>query len=224
MADEQQLQLRAAQLRKPQGEYGIATGEWMSKGNQHIIRDTLSILNAEADDSILEIGMGNGFFVNEILSKHPSITYTGCDYSELMIEESEKINAEWITKGQAKFTLSNVTSLPFFNNLFNKIFTINTIYFWDNEIKVLNELKRVLQPNGKLIIGFRPKHMTEKYAFTKYGFNLFSKKDVVKLLSDNGFTVTDAIENKEPDFELQGETMKMKNVIIVATKYVSQNV
>jgi ubiquinone/menaquinone biosynthesis C-methylase UbiE len=190
----------------------------MSKGNQRIIHDTLSILNAEADDSILEIGMGNGFFVNEILSKHRSITYTGCDYSELMVEESEKINTEWITKGQAKFILSDVTSLPFSDNSFNKIFTINTIYFWDNEIKVLNELKRVLQPNGKLIIGFRPKHMTEKYAFTKYGFNLFSKEDVVKLLSDNSFSVIDAIENLEPDFDMHGEIMKMENVIVVAIK------
>jgi ubiquinone/menaquinone biosynthesis C-methylase UbiE len=218
MTDEQQLQQRAAQLRKPQGEYGIQVGEWMSKGNQQIIHDTLSILNAEEDDNILEIGMGNGYFVNKILSLHQTITYTGCDYSELMIEESEKINAEWISNGQAKFILSDVTSLPCLDNSFNKIVTINTIYFWDYESKILNELKRVLQPKGKLIIGFRPKRQTEKYPFTKYGFNLFSKEDVVTLLSDNGFTVSDAIENNEPDFDMNGEIMKMENVVVVAIK------
>jgi hypothetical protein len=60
--------------------------------------------------------------------------------------------------------------------------------------------------------------MTEKYAFTKYGFNLFSKEDVVKLLSDNSFSVIDAIENLEPDFDMHGEIMKMENVIVVAIK------
>ncbi len=218
MTDEQQFQQIAAQLRKPHGEDGLKTAEWMNKGNLHMHRDTISVLNAEAADNILEIGMGNGFYVNEILSKHRSINYTGCDYSELMIEESEKINAELISNGQAKFILSNVDSLPFTDDSFNKIFTINTIYFWDNEIKVLNEIKRVLQPNGKLVIGFRPEHYTVKYPFIKYGFKQFSKEDALKLLSDSGFADADAFENREPDFDMNGEVMKMENVVVVAIK------
>jgi ubiquinone/menaquinone biosynthesis C-methylase UbiE len=218
MVDEQQLQQIAAQLRKPHGDDGLKTAEWMNKGNLRIHLDTLAVLNAEADDKILEIGMGNGFFVKEILAKHPSIIYTGCDFSELMIEESQKINADWISKGQANFILSDVASLPFADNSFNKIFTINTIYFWEDESKALNELKRVLQPNGKLIIGFRPKHYTVKYPFIKYGFKQFSKEDVVKLVSDNGFIISDTNENAEPDFDMNGEVMKMENVIVIAMK------
>ncbi|MEO6719620.1 MAG: class I SAM-dependent methyltransferase [Ferruginibacter sp.] len=218
MTEEQQLQQRASQLRKPEGEEGIKTGEWMSKGNVHIIRDALKALNAEAGDNILEIGMGNGFFVNEILEKSESINYTGCDYSELMIQESEKLNSEWISRGQAKFILSNLSSLPFKNEVFDKIFTINTIYFWDDEVKALNEIKRVIEPNGKIIIAFRPKHLTEKYPFTRYGFNQFSKTDVANLVSNNGFSLIDIIENQEPDFDLNGEMVRMENVVIVARK------
>lgn len=215
MTEEQQLQQRASQLRKPEGEEGIKTGEWMSKGNVHIIRDTLKALNAATDDNILEIGMGNGFFVNEILQKSGGINYTGCDYSELMIGQSKEINSEWISRGQAKFVLSDLSSLPFKNETFNKILTINTIYFWDDNIKALNEIKRVIRPNGIFIIGFRPKHQTEKYPFTRYGFNQYSKTEVSDLVSKNGFSVVDVIENKEPDFNLNGEMLKMENVVIV---------
>ena len=218
MTDEQQMQHRAAQLRKPHGEDGIKTGEMMSVGNKHVIANTLELLNAQANDRILEIGMGNGFFVNQILLKHQSITYTGCDYSELMIAEAEKLNAAWILNGRAKFIFSEASALPFADNVFTKIFTVNTIYFWDDEPKVLNELKRVLQPNGKLIIGFRPKHQTEKYPFTKYGFNLFTKEEVAQLLAANGFVVADAIEFQEPDFDMNGTRMKMESVVISATK------
>ncbi|TND09425.1 MAG: type 11 methyltransferase [Bacteroidetes bacterium] len=216
--DEQVLQQIAAQLRKPSGEDGIKTAEMMNRGNLHMHHSTLAVLHAEAGDNILEIGMGNGFFVKDILAKSPQIQYTGCDFSALMVQESEKINAGWISKGQAKFMLADVASLPLEDNTFNKIFTINTIYFWENENAVLQEIKRVLKPGGKLMIAFRPKHYTEKYPFIKYGFNQFSKEDVIKLLSGNGFTVTDAAENSEPDFDMNGEIMKMENVVVTAVK------
>lgn len=216
--DEQQLQQIAAQLRKPHGEDGLKTAEWMNKGNLNIHRNTLSILNTKADDNILEIGMGNGFHVKDILSIHPNIQYTGCDFSELMVEESKKLNADWISRGKANFIFSDATSLPFANNSFNKIFTINTIYFWEDKIAVLSEIKRVLQPKGELIIAFRPKHFTEKYPFIKYGFNQFSLDDVVKLLSENGFEIVKKIENPEPDVEMNGEIMKMENVIVIGKK------
>jgi ubiquinone/menaquinone biosynthesis C-methylase UbiE len=190
----------------------------MSKGNKHIIYDTFKALNAQANDNILEIGMGNGFYVKEILEKSDTINYTGCDYSELMVQESEKLNASWIAKGKANFIQSNITSLPFASNIFNKIFTVNTIYFWDNEIDALSEIKRVIQTDGKFIIGFRPKHQSEKYPFTKYGFNQFSKKDVEKLLSDNGFSIIDIFENPEPPFEMNGLIMETENIVVVACK------
>jgi len=218
MTEEQKFKNQAAQLRKPEGEDGIKTAEFMSTGNKYIIHDTFKALDAETGDNILEIGMGNGFYVEEILEKSESINYTGCDYSELMVRESKKLNTDWISKGRARFIHSNIKSLPFENDVFNKVFTINTIYFWDDEIAALNEIKRIMQPLGKFIIGFRPKHQTEKYPFTKYGFNQFSKQDVGKLLSDNGFSILNIFENQEPDLDLNGQIMKMENVVAVACK------
>ncbi len=216
--DEEQLKQMASQLRKPEGEVGIKTGEWMNKGNLHINTDTLNVLNSAGEDSILEVGMGNGFFVNDILKGKSLVTYTGCDFSDVMIEEAERINKEWIIKGQAKFLNADIKVLPFQSEAFNKIFTINTLYFWEDEVAILFELKRVLSANGQLIITIRPKHQMIKYPFTKYGFKMYSKDDLTSLLEANGFVVTVTYENSEPDFELNGEIMKMENLIIVATK------
>ena len=216
--DEQSLKQLAAQLRQPSGEAGIQTGQWMNKGNVLINLDTLEILNAVANDNILEIGMGNGFFVKNIVQKDKTIQYTGADFSEVMITEAERINEDWIKNGQAKFVLTNVASLPFADASFNKIFTINTIYFWDDAIKILAELKRVLLPKGKLIITLRPKRLMNNYPFTKYGFTMFNKEEVVQLLTQNGFTILQAIEKQEPDFDLNGEIVKMESLIIEAMK------
>jgi hypothetical protein len=70
----------------------------------------------------------------------------------------------------------------------------------------------------KLIIGFRPKHQTGKYPFTKYGFNQFSKTDVDKLLSDNAFSIARIFENREPDIDLNGQIINMENVVVLAAK------
>ena len=218
MKEEINFKEMAAQLRKPNGEDAIKTGEMMSKGNLYMIHETLKVLDAKANDNILEIGMGNGFYVNEIFEKSDSINYTGCDYSEFMVQESEKLNTTWIAKGKATFIQSNITSLPFESNIFKKIFTVNTLYFWDNEIDALSEVKRVIKQDGKFIIAFRPKHQTEKYPFTKYGFNQFSKKDVEELLLANGFSIIDIFENQEPPFEMNGLIMETENIVVVAQK------
>jgi ubiquinone/menaquinone biosynthesis C-methylase UbiE len=216
--NEQSLQQLAAQLRRPTGQEGINTGDWMNRGNTQMNLDTLKIVDAVSNDSVLEIGMGNGFFVHQIVEKHPSIKYTGADFSEVMVAEAQRLNATWINNGQVTFILTDAAALPFGNCSFNKIFTINTIYFWEDALKILAEIKRVLLQKGKLIIALRPKRLMQNYPFTKYGFTMFTKQDVVQLLTQNGFTVARAIENPEPDFDLKGEIIKMENLIVVAVK------
>lgn len=216
--NEQTYQNLAAQLRHPSGEAGLQIGEWMNRGNVHINLDTVEILNAAAGDTILEIGMGNGFFVKNILQKHGSIKYTGADFSEVMVAEAKRINTEWINNGQANFVLADATALPFADAGFNKIFTINTIYFWEDTVTILAELKRVLQPKGKLIITLRPKRQMTNYPFTKYGFTMYSKEEVEQLLIKNGYSILQSVEIQEPNFELNGEMVKMESLVVTAIK------
>lgn len=216
--DKQSHQQLAAQLRMPVGVDGIRTGEWMNRGNVHINLDTIEILNAIEGDNILEIGMGNGYFVKDVLQNVSHLQYTGVDFSAVMVEEAKKINTAWINKGQVKFILSNAAALPFADAAFNKIFSINTIYFWDDATAILAEIKRVLQPKGKLIVALRPKRLMKNYPFTQYGFTMFTREEMIQLLTTNGLTIAQAIEKQEPDFELNGEMVKIESLIIEASK------
>jgi ubiquinone/menaquinone biosynthesis C-methylase UbiE len=215
--DEKTAKAVASQLRKPEGDDGVKIGKWMNDGNAAMNRDVIRVLNAAKDDKILEIGMGNGFFIGDIVSIDPSIQYTGLDYSETMVTEAKKLNQKWIDAGQVKFIHGNIENIPGPADQYNKIFTVNTIYFWENEIKVLEELKRVLKPGGLLIIAIRPRRLTKDYPFTKFGFRLYEKEDLVALLATAGFSIQ-VFEHEEPDFEKDGEKMKMENVVAVARK------
>jgi len=216
--DESTLRSIAAQLRKPEGEYAIQVGERMNEGNRDINLYTIEALELKAGDKILEIGMGNGFFVKDILSVDESITYAGCDYSAIMVEEANKINEGFVANKRAAFYVADAGKLPFADNSFDKTFTINTIYFWDEPATVLAELRRVLMPGGQLIVAIRPKHTMVDLPFTQYGFTLYTKDELQALLLANGFKVIDTIERIEPAAEMSGEKFPMEGLLVIAQK------
>ena len=66
--DEQLAKHLAAQLRKPHGAEGIATGEWMNKGNVYINLDTIEILQPATKRHHFRNRYGQWLFCN----KHPA--------------------------------------------------------------------------------------------------------------------------------------------------------
>ena len=60
--------LFAKNLKEPQGEVGKAIGKIMNKINAFITRFTYKEMDIKDDETILEIGFGNGKFINELYS------------------------------------------------------------------------------------------------------------------------------------------------------------
>ncbi|MEO5602980.1 MAG: class I SAM-dependent methyltransferase [Cyclobacteriaceae bacterium] len=183
----------------------------------HINRYTIDALRVQECDQLLEIGMGNGFFVSEILTGHPLVKYVGCDFSPVMVREAEIMNERFITACQAEFCLTSAEILPFDDGIFDKVFSVNTIFFWDDSRLILSEIRRVLKPAGEIIISVRPKATMEALPFVKYGFNTFSKEDLKALLIQS-FMVTAVIEKREPDQEINGDKIPMESLIVWAMK------
>lgn len=214
--EEEILKNIATQLRQPQGEFAVQVGERMNKGNLHINLFTLDALNLNGEENILEIGMGNGFFVKNLLNKYPKIKYSGCDYSEIMVGESKRNNNEFIENGRADFICGQADKLPFEDAGFDKIFTINTLYFWEDTTAVFNELKRVLKPSGQIIIAVRPKKVMEKYPFVKYGFKMYDRDTLISLVTDNNFSIIDVLESEEPTQEINNIQMPVSTLLVSA--------
>jgi len=201
----------AEQLRKPVGDLGKEVGLKMNEGNLYINQYTIAALEIKSHQQILEIGMGNGFFVKDILSAAPSVKYTGCDLSETMVAEARSLNSRFIQKRQAEFIAAASDELPLFDALFDTVFTVNTLYFWEHPQKDLAEIHRVLKPGGKLFIAIRPASVMQGLPFVQYGFRLYEKEDVAVLLKSSGFGKIHVIEKPEP-------VEKMETLIVRAEK------
>lgn len=216
--DNEKIREMASQLRKPEGEYAKEVGEVMNQGNLLMNNKTIELLAIKPNETVLEIGMGNGFFVKNIVSIDSSIKYIGCDFSESMVQESINHNEEFVVKGQAEFRVANINKLPQKTASIDKVFTVNTLYFWDDISLGFSEIKRVLKHKGQLILSIRPKSVMDDFPITKYGFTTFSKEDAVELLTQNGFEVNKIVEEEEADLDFFGEKLKNGFLVFKTTK------
>lgn len=186
---EEYLKEIARQLSCPDGEHGVKTGEVMNINNSGMTHSTIEALKLEADDVVLEIGHGNGGHINYLLQKAEPLKYFGIDISETIIIEAKRINESFIKENKVSFKLSDGESIPFESQIFDKIFTVNTIYFWKNPIQYLKEIKRVLKPKGLFALCFADKSFMQSLPFTQYGFELYHQETATKLLNESGFVL-----------------------------------
>jgi ubiquinone/menaquinone biosynthesis C-methylase UbiE len=212
-----QLEL-ATQLRKPNGEDGKEIGKQMNKGNKHICLNSYKTLQPQPNSLILEIGMGNGLFIKDLLHLASNLKYIGLDFSQTMVNEATILNKSFIDAKKVTFVNGSIENLPFNDNSIDYVTTTNTVYFWPNLKENAKEIYRVLKPNGKVLIGYRPKELMNKIELTKHGFNKFTKKEIEDLLNDTGFLEINTTIISEPDLDFDGKPMKMEGLYSIGVK------
>lgn len=212
------LKEMANQLSSPKGEDGKKTGERMAISNQNMIARTIHQLNLIKDDHVLEIGHGNGSHVKDLIAIATRLHYFGIDISETMNTEATRINKDLVKKNIVAFELSNGNDIDFPQASFDKIFTVNTIYFWEKPEAYAKEIYRVLKPGGSFCVTFGDKKFMEKLPFTKWKFQLYDKNTVSALLTNAGFMIAEVNEETETVKSNIGETIERDIVIIRAVK------
>lgn len=211
---EEELKGLAAQLRQPSGEMGVQVADFMNDGNVLLNRNTINAIPLQPGEFVVEIGMGNGKLIPELLDLKDDLKYAGCDFSELMVQHAGDNNAELVSARQVSFYHTQASELPFQMAEVDHIFTVNTLYFWEDQNAILEEFKRVLKPGGTVTIGIRPKERMQHYGFVKYGFNMFNPNDVVDLLTSSGFLNVSYEITEEPDYVTDDFTFKVESLVV----------
>lgn len=200
-----ELKQLAAQLGRPEGEAGITVAHTMHETNIGMTRHAIAHLNVAHNNRVLEIGHGNCGHLEMLMTSDQPLTYYGLEISELMHREAQYINREYIADGRAVFQVYDGKTIPFPDHYFDRIFTVNTIYFWPEPDKMLEELYRVLQPSGLLNITFAHKSFMQQLPFTSFGFRLYDEEAIKHLVASTAFryadtaTTTETIQSKVGD-------------------------
>ena len=157
-------------------------------------------LEPKNGEMILDLGCGVGWFIFEIMKIHHKIDlfFVGLDpaisniyWLNYRSREENKDNLLGI--------LGEAESLPFSDNLFDKIITSEVIEHIFDKGKAINQMHRVLKPNGKAIICvwnklqlkflFRKKETYIKWGKYSRYYYFFSYFELKKLLKKSGFKI-----------------------------------
>ena len=218
--DTEKLKILASQLKNPHGEKGLQVAEMMYQTNLSMIKHALQYLDIADGDTVLEIGYGNGKHIPLLFEKTPSILYQGLEISPLMYEQAIIENKRQILNQLVGLQLYNGRDVPFSETFFDRIFTVNTIYFWEFPELFLKELYRVLKLGGRLTISFIEESFMEKMPFTNFGFTYYNKNKINRLLKEIPFEMVDYQTEKENIKSKMGEWVEREfsTVSLIKTK------
>lgn len=169
---------------RPRGLLGRIGGRLLAtRGKRKMAECVLSELDVEPTDHVIEIGFGPGIGIQSAAARTPDGFVAGVDYSEVMVELALNQNAEDVEAGNVELRFGSVDDLPYEDGTFDLAFSINSMQVWPNPIEGLEEIRRVLKPSGRVVLGFTPSAGQ-------------SSDELQPLLSDGGFDNI-RIEEKE---------------------------
>ncbi len=185
----------ARQLLRPSGFIGVAIRHLMNRHNARMNAFAVRQLQLEPSDRALEIGFGGGVTLPTLLNAAAFVA--GVDRSSDIIDWAQRHFAKVIKAGRAEFRQGNVETLPFEKATFDKVCTVNTVYFWTSLDAGFTEIHRVLKPRGRVVVGFLPKERMDRMGMPEDIFTPRAPRDVIEALAKAGFC--DArVERPEP--------------------------
>jgi ubiquinone/menaquinone biosynthesis C-methylase UbiE len=207
-------------LEKTKENYNLIAKEF-SATRKEIWEELKFLFNdLKEGEKVLDLGCGDGRWYK--VFKDKKVDYFGIDNSEKLIEIAKENFPE------AKFFVGDALNLPFPDNFFDRVYSIAVLHHIPSEVlrmKFLNEAKRVLKPQGKLVLTvWRFVQKDEIFRLVKYiilkilgiskldfkdvfepwgkkvmrYYHCFSKRELENLVKEVGFEILESgvVKNK----------------------------
>jgi ubiquinone/menaquinone biosynthesis C-methylase UbiE len=174
------------QFGNPSGMLGKFIGNGMARRNAYDAQWTISLLNIQPHQRVLEIGFGPGVSTQMASEKASKGFVAGIDHSRTMVQAASQRNAAAIRAGRMELKHGEVSSLPYPDQSFDIVFSLHSIYFWPKPVECLKEIKRVLKTDGLLGITIQPKDKWRPNVDSSL-MTLYFGSDIASLFSEVGY-------------------------------------
>lgn len=177
----------------------------LNRGNTPLIDVTLARLELRRDSSYLDLGFGGGRALRQVAQTVTETQLYGVDFSPDVVAEGQRRFADLIAAGRLTLMQGDVTSMPLRDRLFDRISTMNTIYFWPDPARAAAELLRVLAPGGRVAIAYNGAEKMGRYPLLSDDFTHYDPDRVEALLREAGFVDVRSDAVLAGDFVTLGE-------------------
>lgn len=116
----------------------------MSMCTMDEIRLLIEHMEFDPGNKVLDLGVCFGRITEYLCDE------TGADFTGIDITSEDIATTKSIERDNLHFMVADMTALPFENNSFDKIISIDSLYFVANLEKTLDDIIKVLKPDGRL--------------------------------------------------------------------------
>lgn len=150
------IQNFAKQFKHPLGFWGRVAGNIMALGTGPRNAWTLSFLEIQEDERVLEIGYGPGVGIHQCCKMIQQGKVIGIDHSETMYKQAMRRNRKAIQEGKVELRNSTIEDLPISDEAFDKIYSVNSVMFWSDQQAAFQKLYSLLKPGGTIATTYQP--------------------------------------------------------------------
>lgn len=168
-------------------------GEEMERHHLDIAEKTIRMMQLRPGERVLDLGCGAGWatrILARLVGEGPEGfgQVVGLDISDEMIRRARASSKEF---DNVMFCCGSAEQIPWEENFFDKILSVESFYYYANQERALGELFRVLAPRGQLFILinlYRDNHYSLRWVDElKVPVQVRSEQEYVDLLKRHAF-------------------------------------
>jgi ubiquinone/menaquinone biosynthesis C-methylase UbiE len=138
------------QIDPVQQEYAELSARYDSRWAFYVeatVAATIQRLALHGHEQILDLGCGTGALLKRLVPLVPEGSLAGLDLSpEMLSVARHKLPAS------VELQVGRVENLPFANESFDRVISSSAFHYFRHPGQVMQEMKRVLKPNGQLVM------------------------------------------------------------------------
>jgi len=162
-------------------------GDEMEDHHSDITNQTLELMEIGRGDRILDLGCGTGWASRRMALRAGEVV--GLDVADEMLHRARAASPG---VGNVSYVWGSAEKIPFADGNFTKVLSVESFYYYADQGRALDELRRVMAPGGRLFILinlYKDNHYSLRWVSElKVPVQALSEREYIALLEAHGFS------------------------------------
>ncbi len=168
-------------------------GDEMESHHSDITEQTIAVMDLQPNDRVLDLGCGTGWASRRLARLVSRGEVVGVDVADEMLRRAEQASTGI---PNVRYQWATAENLPFPDHSFTKVLSVESFYYYADQGKALDEVRRVMAPGARLFILinlYKDNHYSLRWTTElKVPVHALSEAEYIKMLQDHGFQNVEA--------------------------------